>query len=209
MELNLTVLKHYRVESEKLTDYRSLYTVVELDELGQPTGRSWSEPFNTVSGDMGELAARFHRKISQDNVPPPEAYGELTLFANALANEAKDANKRYITSAVTAVVQEVIRVTIERCERIANQQSVSPEQVILEEHTSKLSERITDILGRAVAQGAREAADQTRHPYETIRESAKAISTAVAELEAAAEHYKLTRWKRLKSVFARDKDATS
>lgn len=209
MELNLRVLKNYRVDMVHLTPFRDRYTVVELDANNEPTDRSWSEPYNSRSGDPDELVARFNKRIAGDNAPAPDDYTELTLFASALANEGVEANKPLVVSAVRRCLNECMEQTIEMCDLLAGHKEASPKQVILEASMDKLTGRILDILRRAVAKGARDAADQTQHPYETIREAAQAISSAVAELEAAAEHYKLSRWKRLKSVFARDKDATS
>lgn len=200
-KLDLALLKNYRVDIKHVAPYRDVYTVIELDECSVPTGRAWSEPFNAVSGNPDELAARFTRRISDENGPTPEDYSELTLFANAIANESMEANRPYVSNAITSVLSKFMRQVTERCELLSNSKEAPPEQVILESGAEKLTEWILDILRRSVAKGAREAAAQSRYPYETIR-------LITEELRTAAEHYRLSRWGRLKSLFTRDRNAT-
>lgn len=251
-KLELTVLKNYRVDIVHLTPYRDRYTIVELDDNGNPTGRSWWEPFNSRSGNPDELVARFNRRIAGDNAPVPEDYNELSLFANALANVEVAGNKNMVVSAVRRCLNELMEQTIEMCDLLASHKEASPKQVILEASMDKLTRRILDIFRRAIYKAAREAAEQTQHPYETIRSTSEKIEQATDSLtegttvvlkmqqetlttglgsmrkaaetlqesvkpvgdffagykQLAEQHYRLTRWKRLKTVFARDKDAT-
>lgn len=231
MELSLTVLKNYRVDVVRLTPYRDRYTVVELDEGGNTTGRSWWEPYNSVSGDPDELVARFNKRIAGDNAPTPEDYTELTLFANALANECVKANRPLVVSVVTSSLNKAVEQAIERCELLANQKEAAPKQVIVEGNVDRLVDGVLTLLRRAVRGAVREAVEQARHPYETLRGLSAPIEQAIGELNECivalrgeveptnalfsacrrfvGEHYKLTRWQRFKSVFARDKNATS
>lgn len=69
--------------------FRCAVTIEEIDASSKPTGREWTEPFDTKKKDWAELKDRFKKRIQADDAKD--------TVITTLISEANSANLTDIT----------------------------------------------------------------------------------------------------------------
>lgn len=65
-------VESFDVEVTAIRPYRDSITITEFSSEGDtPTGRSWTERFDSENGDVNELITRFKNRI-KSGFPPPD-----------------------------------------------------------------------------------------------------------------------------------------
>jgi len=114
MKLDLINLKDYRITQKKLTGYRDMVTVEEIDITGFATGRSWSEPWDPIKGVIDELQSRFQNRINEtpmidEPLPTRISLPDLHTVSEAISSKIKDSLLKDIAAMLPQPKQTIIQ----------------------------------------------------------------------------------------------------
>lgn len=106
--MELLSIGSFRIETERVRPYRLHVKVVEFDSNGLPTGRSWTERFDTNQNDQLELANRFAKRILSGDPPPDkERVTPETDILGSIEKVVADAVGAQAQKAIEEIIPQV------------------------------------------------------------------------------------------------------